>query len=383
MNFVKINIGNYFSYKSYWYILKDLSNLDLTGLYLVSDSDSGEEEIDEDYFWALWEDGHIGLGDLTIVETNVGNFVYNKIEDDFAKEFIRQNSKVAPCGFFGSYRTVDNYKIGIAEKGEITRFLSFEEADAIIEGEPTEFEYLEEDKVGEDFSSQIHFFNEDRVCRYAKWFVGYDYEEQDVEVIRIRSYSTREPAESVDQDIEEKKIEPAEKTVENKYDCRLPQNAKAKIISHLEKYKVPDLALLVAKKRGENAITIACKNVNNDPQNYIYVSKVYDVKNERIVNEELKRCINAILVSDPNNENENSPLSRDAIEKLLGNYRTDILTAIIDVERKFMFNVMKIQKKGKKLKPNIFSVLLKGKIYHDLDEFTLKDFYSLFIKKLK
>ena len=377
---MKFNIGDFFSYKTYWYILKDLSNIDTSDLILESDIDGNSPTITEDYFWSLWEDGNSGSNDLTIVETNIGNFIYHKIEDESVKEFLKQNSKNAPCGFFGSYRTVDNYKVAIAEAGEIKRFLSFEEGNATIEGNPTEFENQEEVKVGEDFESQLEFFDEDRVCRYAKWFVGFDYEQNDVEIKRIRCYASKHNEE--DQTNNSRFTKKDGKTIKL-YDPELPKDAKEKIIANLKEHGEKDVSIVIIKIRGQDRLIIGCKNINESPAKMICTIVAQDYKDEKDVINRLNACINAIIEENPKVDNKYAGVTCERLDYFWRKPNVDIVAVNVSIDRKFMFSAIKIQNNGKIRKPNLISVLLRGKIYYELNNYVVRDLYRLFIRKLK
>ena len=352
-----MKLGNYFSYKTFYYFLKDISFIDFTKYKRIVD-DKGVK-YDEDYFWALFDEGREIEDDIILVKTKYGYFCYHNTSDsEVVKDFLIKASKNAPCGVFGSYRTVDVYLAGIAENGKVKRFLYTEEGEAVIEGERTAFEIENNfDAREEDFESQLDFFDEENIFSYAKWFAGFDIENEDVEVMDVIHLTPCPLSDKLDGDI-----------VKNIYTA-------------FNRNGLLDIAISFAYDKSNGETIIACENVVDNNRYAIYCDST-DLNNKEEFLSSLKRCFNAII-SYNLNENNKTMTSISSYYSCLKNKNCNVVCYLLDIERKFMNSLLLLQKRGKILNQNFFTTLFYGKINYQLNDFVLNDVYARAKKLLK
>lgn len=356
-----MNISEFFSYKTFYYFLKDISFLDLSCHKLIREKEEGEPFTTKDLEGAF-EDGRLGTKDIILIKTKYGYFCYHDIDDmEYVKKFIATNSRVAPCGVFGSYRTSGVYLMGIAKDGVVQRFLYGEDGnEPLIEGERTQFEIENNLSVDmEDFESQLKFFNEENVFSYAKWFAGFDIENEDVEVLDILYYHYTAFSNVVQGDM-----------VKRVYESFKQNN-------------VLDMAVMIGYDKSTKEVVIACENPDDDGnRNTIYCDKLFSLDDKQEFIYSLKRCYNA-LYSLSYNQSSATFYNMSAYYSMLKNNNCNIACYIIDTERKFMNSLSLFQKKGKICKQNFFTMLRYGKIYYQLNDFVLNDIYTRVRKILK
>ena len=134
------------SYKTCYYYLKDTSNLDLSDYIYKGD---GLDEILEDYdendaghLYDAFSNSIYGENkDIIEIKTNQGSIIFHKGDDhNYIKRFLETNSQNAPCAFFASFRTSDDYIYAYAKEGKIERFMCNSEEGCYLEGEKTQAE---------------------------------------------------------------------------------------------------------------------------------------------------------------------------------------------------------------------------------------------------
>lgn len=350
-----MNICEFFSYKTFYYFLKDISCLDLRNYKLCEDEFNKGRTYKPEDIEGLFEDGRLGTDDLILIKTKYGYFCYHKVDDiEYVKEFLKTNSKVARCGVFGSYRTSDVYLMGVARSGEIDRLLYNEDGnDPVIEGEPTQFEKDNNLFVSEDdFSSQVKFFNEENVFSYAKWLAGFDIENEDVEILEVLYY-VRVP-----------------------FSSEIEGNMVQNIYAAFGQHRIKDIPIMIGYNREENQVVIACENVKKSgKRNVIYCDVVYGVDNKQEFLASLKRCFNAIFTLDLN-DSSGTLYDISCYYNQLKNRKCNMACYIIDVERKFMNSITLFQKKGRIVKQNAWNMFLYGKIHYTLNSAVLEDIYN-------
>ena len=204
-----MRVAEFMSYKTFYYFLYDDSCLDLSKYKDVTrfeENFTKENGYTAENFAKLYSDIHSGTKDLALIKTSQGTIIFHEFSDhEYVKEFLKQNSKNKPCGIFGSHRVGDVYQIGIAENGEIKRYIFSDESENILEGKKTDYEKkagkkykLDEDGFFEEF------LDEDDVYEYAKDFLPFNVEDADVEVLDFKFYKYMETDANVDEKIMQK-----------------------------------------------------------------------------------------------------------------------------------------------------------------------------------
>lgn len=355
-----MKIYEYFSYKTFYYFLKDISNLNLSNYKRIKDEN--DFKLKKKFTTAHLDDcfdlGRIGTKDLIILKTNKGYFIYHYIDDhEYVKEFLKQNSLNASCGVFGSYRTSDVYMMGIADKGNIIRYVYSDEEGDIVEGEPTTYEKQGnlDLSVGDD-GYLNNFLNEEDVFEYAKWFMGFDIENQDVKILDILHYTP----------------------------CTLNGNlpletAKVLAVSMI-KQKVEELGIMFSYNTKTKILTISCQYIPNPNNVYnIYCDNVYSIKDKEEFILSLNRCIQACITFDLHTDHKTMSNVDDYYHSI-NNKDYNIALCVIDIEKKFLIGISLFQKKGKRLPQNMASVL-KGGLLYNLSKNDILEIYKI-VKKL-
>lgn len=341
--------------------MRDISNLDLSRYKLDKDSSKPKGRYTEDELWGYFESYHLGQADdIVVFETDKGYFIYHKCDDiDYTRDFlIRHSSGGLSCGVFGSYRTSDVFLFGIARDGVIDRLVYSDENGDSVEGEGTPYEK----RVGLDLSLDSdgrleHYINEETVFEYAKWFAGFDIENEDIKLLDIRVYSPCD------------------------YDSGLIPNAKEQVMSNMFKCNVEDIGIMVSHNTATKETTVSCENVVGDKECVIYCDTFQGLDMDDFF-ESVNRCISALAILDLNQSHKTMSSIND-YKYALGNKKCNITMIVIDTERKFMASVLPIQKKGKKLKTGLLSVMTKGLITYDLGDYELSRIYDKCYKTLR
>ena len=348
-----------YSYKTFYYIAKDISNLDTKNYKLVKDMYDPEEFKQPDYTFD-YDTNQIQTKGYDILQTKYGYFVYHYFHEiDEVREFLKQNSINKPCAVFGSHRVGDVYLVGIAENGEIKRLLYFEDGEAIIEGEPTEFEIQHNYNVkGDDFESIIHFFKEDMVFEYAKWFAGFDIETEDVEIQDMKYY------------------------MPVPFKTEINSNLGIEIKNNMINQKVNLVAILIAYDKVEDEVVVAGINFEAEDPIILYCDKIYGLADQEEIKISLKRSLNAISELDLR-QFQSLMFAERFIREKINNKNCSIAMLTINAQKDYMLNYGYFQTNGKIVKWNAISQLFKGKVYFDLNNSVIDDICARCVKNLK
>ncbi|MBQ7917413.1 MAG: hypothetical protein IJ310_01200 [Clostridia bacterium] len=253
---------DFISYKTFYYFLKDDSCLDL-GLF----EDATQEYksfIDNGYktedFYKIYEPIKTGTKDIVLLKTKYGTFVFHLYSNhEYSKEFLEKNSKIKPCALFGTHRVSETHQIGVAEKGEIKRYLYYGEDEHILEGEK-QTTYEKKNKLKFKLDEEGFFtdsIDEEIVYDYASDFLGLDRSE-DVEILDFKYYKYKPFAEEsvFNTNIDEYVI------------YRIHENLERQNLNEITFYftKYYDDAMLDCScilKEGEDVYCIFSKNIKN------------------------------------------------------------------------------------------------------------------------
>ena len=184
---------------------------------------------------------------LVVLKTKYGSFIKCDFKDDeYLRDFITKNSEIF-CAAFTSHRVSDSYTFGFAEKGEIKRYFSVEEGEVINEGLESIYEKDVEHKLKEPTEEElISYVDESDIMSIIKNCVGFDIEEEDVEILdcRVYEWSGTEP--------------------------NVPKDIVPKIFENLAKYNIKSASIQFGKSRkSKNIIIIASVNMD-DNEHFIY-----------------------------------------------------------------------------------------------------------------
>lgn len=353
-------IYEYFSYKTFYYFLKDTSNLDLTNYKRVKDEFDLKKfkKFTKTHLDDCFDMGRIGTNDLIILKTNRGAFIYHYIDDhEYVKTFLKQNSLKAPCGVFGSYRTSDVYMLGIADKGEIIRYAYSYDGGDVVEGGPTQYEKDGNLNLSLNEDGYLNnYLNEEDIFNYAKWFMGFDIEHEEVKILDIEFYKP----------------------------CNLngilPQKTAEVLTVSMIKQNVEELGIMFSYDKKSKELIISCQNViDENNTNTIYCDRIYSLKDKKEFILSLKRCLQACITLDMRSENKTLYPIHSYYYKV-NNPDCNIALCVIDIEKKFLVGVSLLQKNGKRLKLSTKSVK-KGGLLYNLSADELEEIYKI-VKKL-
>lgn len=353
-------IYEYFSYKTFYYFLKDTSNLDLTNFKRVKDEFDLKKfkKFTTAHLDECFDIGRIGTNDLIILKTNIGSFIYHYIDDhEYVKEFLKRNSLNAPCGVFGSYRTSDVYLLGIADKGEIIRYAYSYEGEDYVEGEPTIYEKDGNLDLTLDNDGYLNnYLDEEDIFNYAKWFIGFDIENKEVKILDIQHY------------------------VPCPLNGNLPQKIAEVLTVSMIKQNLEELGIMFSYNKKTKELFISAQNIVNQEQtNTIYCDRIYSLKDKKEFIISLKRCLQTLITFDLNSENKTLyPIQ--SYYRCVNNKNCNISLCVIDIEKKFLVGVSLIQKNGKRVKPSPRQVMYGG-LFYNLSDNELEEIYYR-VKKL-
>ena len=331
-----MNVFNLMFYKTFFYFLNDTSCLDLTDFEKQESDDISEyQKMSSEEFCSIFDDSRIGTKDIIEIKTNKGTIIHHIIDDiDYVKEFIKINSKVKPCGVFGSHRVGDVYMAGYAENGKIQRFMYTDQDQMVLEGENKSIE----EKCGLKFELDenglfTEIFNEDDILNYAKEFIPFDFENEEVELLEVNFYLNKKyfkPA-----------IKPLSPTLESDIINQINLN--------LDVQQLSEIGMLISKRKKDDKLYIFSMYTEKEEHYKLYSDIVENYKNKSAVIDSISKCFN--LWSNCNYR-KNQPYI-NLFDACIGVYafgkKTNALTLMIDSSKKGMVSTMQVKAKGKKL----------------------------------
>ncbi|MBQ8424738.1 MAG: hypothetical protein IJX17_01800 [Clostridia bacterium] len=321
----------YFSYKTLFYFIKGNLEIDYTKFKECEFEDEDgipTKKYTKEHLESCFDNLFYGDKAITVIKTKYGSFIYHKADDhEYIKSFLKQNSIKKPCGIFGSYRTTNVFTFGIAENGEIQRYFYTDDEDAIDEGAPTEFE---KDRpftyLLDSTEKNCKSINEDYIFDYAKWFTGFDIENEDVEILDMKTY----------------------------YPCEfsgiLSKNIEKEITHNLMKAGTDTIGIFVSYNKAEKQVVIAAENIIDKETRYpIYCDTVSFINNKKEIDLSLRRCLQAISTLDLKTENKTMTSIYDFYNDI-HDENASIANITIDIERKFLVAIFSYTKNGKTTK---------------------------------
>lgn len=317
----------------------------------------------KDMLECLYENKGYSSEDITVIKTKHCSFVYHKCEDpEYVKEFLKQCSVRKPCAVFGSHRVADTYTFGIAENGEIKRYLYSDEYGDISDGEETEFEKLHPFKTLETFNDKpedIDFIDEEYVFEMEKWFAGFDIENEDVEILEIKVYTPCE------------------------WNGNIYNNEETKIVQNLKRANTDYTAIFVAHNTENKTISITAEHLTeNNERHPIYCDYVSFIHNTDEITLSLRRCIQAISTLDLNISHPTMASINNYFYSEIKNPKTNIAIITIDTEKRFMIGVSRYQRKGKRKK--LTKKYINGyNMFYDLSPASIESLVKQTIKLIK
>lgn len=357
------------SYKTFYYFVKDPSALLLPG-YKVEQDDEDFKSMNQQDFYDMFEDCRRGdIEGYTEIRTNYGSVVYHSFPDvDEIKEFLVRNSMRKPCAVFGSHRTVDVYLFGFADKSKVNRLFFQEEVDPILEGERTEYE----DRIGLDLDSvpEDDLFvamDEEKVFQLANQFVGFDIENDDVEILGVYYYT---------------KLTEEDYIAKKEDKTTLVDNVLPRVINNLTKYGLEAVTLSIMKEaKSDRLYLLSFTNKDDDSDKFgVQYANITDITDEEDFKNCIKKCINGWAEANLKFDYDKPLFKRCATIMSRGN-KTNSITMMISRKRPNMLTLTKTMSKGKLM--SRFAVSLATKIIPALTDGYIGEIYSFCKKKLK
>lgn len=360
-----MKLYEYFSYKTLFYFLKDDSIFKTRAFkenYAEDENGLPTKKYTKDLLDRLFNDRFDNDNEMVVIKTKYGSFVYHKADEpDYAKEMLEKFSKNAPCGVFGSYRTTDVYTFGIANNGRVERYVYTDEEDTVIEGRETEFEQTHPFKLlGEEETKpeEVPYIDEEYVFEIAKWFAGFDIENEDVKILDIKFYKP----------------------------CPFNGNLTADIVSHitnnLNKAGTDCIGIMISYDRDYKSVIISCENVAEDQKrNVIYCDEINFIKNKKEIDLSFRRCLQAIATLDLT-QSHHTLTHITHYYTALNDPKSNIAFVLIDTENKFMIGISKYQKNGKRLPPAT-NYIPHTNLFYTLSDYTLNTLIKSAIKFIK
>ena len=281
-----MDLSEFLSYKTFYYFLKDDSCMDLGSYRDITKAEKyfvkGKYTFEN--FARIAQLVKNGTEHIVMLKTKFGTIVFHKFNDtNYIKEFLAQNSKKAPCAFFGTHRVSESHIIGIASEGKVNRFIYNTEDKHIVEGKRTEFEqkngytfnFGEFGDVVKKFDDEKkdRSINESDVYEMAKDFRGFDVLNNDVEILDYKIY----------------KYEPISSKVNN--------NIIVDINNKLKSLKVPELKIGYIYFKKNKHFCMAILNPLNKEQ-FLYGSKLFEIENKEEMKKDFYRALNFCKNSD-------------------------------------------------------------------------------------
>lgn len=358
-----MKIYEYFSYKTFFYFIKGDFNIDFNN-YKEQEWEDDEGLPKRVYtrydLENAFENRFDDFGDITVIKTNFGTFLYyGENNHENIKDFMKKISKKNPCAFFGSYRTTSVYTFGLAENGEVKRYFYSDESIDFNEGEPSDFEkerpftYLTNPK-----DVDYKYINEEYIFEYAKWFAGFDIENQDVKILDMKTY----------------------------YPCEfngiLTTNAEEKLTRNLISSGIDAIGIFISyNKYNKKVIISASNNVDINNSHIIFFDEISYLHNFDEIFISFKRCIQAI--SNLNLNESHKTISYHHNNHIISPDKyTNASMILIDTEKKFMIGASKFIKKGKRV-PTGKLYLPNVNLFYNLSEETLKKVLTKALKIIK
>ena len=360
-----MKLYEYFSYKTLFYFLKDDSIFKTTAFkesFAEDENGLPAKKYTPDLLKRLFEDRFNYDDEMVVIKTKYGSFVYHKADEpEYTKQMLEKLSKTAPCGVFGSYRTTDVYTFGIAKNGKVEKYVYTDNEDIINEGEETEFEKTHPFKLlGEEETKpeNVHYINEEYIFEIAKWFAGFDIENEDVKILDIKVYKPCP------------------------FDGFISNDNVDKITKNLAKAGTDCIGIMISHNKEFKSIVISCENVTEDNQrNVIYCDEISLIKNKKEIDLSFRRCLQAISTLDLSTSHPTLADINNYYTQV-NNPKSNIAFVLIDTENKFMIGISKFQSKGKKLPP-ANNYVPHSNLSYSLGEYTLKDLVKSAIKFIK
>ena len=343
-----MNIFNLMFYKTFFYFLNDTSCLDLSNFEKLESDDIEEyKQMNSEDFCSCFDDSRIGTKDIVEIKTNKGTIIYHEIEDlEYVKEFLKTNSQVKPCGVFGSHRVGDVYMAGYAENGEIQRFMFTDQDQMVLEGENKTIE----EKCGLVFELDqdglfTEIFNEDDILKYAKEFIPFDFENEEVEILEVNIYVRKEQPTP--------EVEPLSSILQNDIIKQINLN--------LDVQQLSEIGMIISKRKKDDKLYIFSMYTEGENHYKLFGDVIENYKNKKEVIDSISKCFNLWANC---NYRKNQPYTK-LFDACVGVYafgkKTNALTFFVDNDKPGMVSAMQVKANGKKLpeKKLIKSVYLK------------------------
>ena len=355
------------SYKTCYYYLKDTSNLDLSDYKfeedLLPDALKVYKEDDEGYLCEILDENmYGGSEDIIEIKTNYGSIIFHKGNDhDYVKEFIRQNSKNAPCAFFASFRVSDDYIFAYAENGEVKRYMCNSEDGCLLEGEKTQAEIeCNLDYTLEDEYSFIEpLVDEDDIVNLASKIIPFD-TQKDVEILAINYYS--------------KVVELDDKSIPTNIETTIIANIHNNLKEHNERVA----GITLNKAKDTNLIYMLAFFMNSDDVLY---ADIIDLNNKDEFITSISRCLNVLSSNEYSSNPTHISKTTEIIEFIKNNPNIKQVSVTTNIKYPNMVSVSKV--KSKSFLPKTIDALINLKMFKEFKKENLSNIYEFCLKKLK
>lgn len=329
-----MNLEEYISYKTFFYFFKDDPILDLD-LYVDKTSDF-QNFIDNGYkdedFAEVYSKAEYDSYDIVYLKTNRGVFLFHGgSKHEYVMDFLEKATQNTAGAFFATHRVSDTHQIGIAENGELKRYLYYGEDGHILEGDE-QTPYEKKKKIKFKLDEDEFFVNdidEETVYNYASDFMKFDRTE-DLKILDFKYYS----------------YEPFSTLPE--YDSNIDDNIIYQIHDNLEKQGLEDISFYFTKYEEDDMIDCSCIVKENETIYYVFSKIIKNIKKKKDFKDLLFSCLKALATCNFR-EYTKSPLQYYLHAQLLQKVKYDMCTLIVDNEDKGSLAVSLTMKKSEKL----------------------------------
>ena len=356
-------LEEFVSYKTFYYFLKDDSNLDLR--FFEDQTDKFEKFVKNGYqtkdFFEIYNPIKTGTKDIYILKTKYGSFVFHTYSNhEYSKEFLEHNSKNKPCALFGTHRTSDTHQIGTAENGEVKRYLYYGEDEHILEGEK-QTAYEKKNKLKfklDDDGFFTDFIEEDIVYNWASDFIGFDRSE-DVEILDFKYYKYAPFAE------------------ESVIDTKIDEYVIYKIHENMERQNVSEMTFYFTKYYDDEMLDCSCILKEGEEVYCIFSKNIKNIKNKREFKKLFYSCLKTLETADYRKSKKPS-LSYYLHAKMMEEFPYNICMGLIDNEDRgelavSLTNVNKVQISQDDMSKNMIIIKdFKPKYYKHIHKFIMK-----------
>lgn len=362
------------SYKTAYYFVSNTSNLNLSQYdlkeNLLTQAETVYKEDDVGYLYNLFGDYLYPESNYILeIKTINGSFIFHKGDNhDYVKNFLKVNSKDAPCAYFSSFRISDDYIFAYAKNGEIQRYICNSEEGSFIEGNITEAER----KCGLNYSMDeddcfiTPYVHEDDIVNIAKQIIPFDIE-KDIKILAINLYQKNK-----------NKIAYTDKNITTTLSPEIILN----IHNNLKKQDRISAGISVLKKKKSDKAYILCIDFKND--NPLYAD-IINIKNKEEFINSITKCLNVLSSADFEKKQEH--ISR--LEQIANaiKYGKSIKTVAITTNTKY-YNTLTISKISNipLLPAKLQAILLSPfnlKSFKNFIPHNLSNIYDFCLKKLK